>query len=185
MVNKTMVFDLSQKVNVLIIGVVSSLLLLFMIYVAFAQFFLDYIEGVVDPDLNLSFLIIGMLFVSIFSSVIVSFVVVKNVKVISIIYASLLAYFVHFFLIIVVSYVSLFSFYPEAFEGLTGLDYLFVFPMTIVYFSIYVLDQFIYLFFISVIIYYIFFVIFLDRFYVPKKIRVKKTTNTKLNKRFM
>lgn len=182
-----MAFDFTQKLNVLIIGIVSSILLLFMIYVAFAQFFLKYIEGTVAPDFYLAFLIIGMLFISIFSSVITSFLTVKNVKLKSIIYSSLLAYLIHFLLIISISYISLFAYYPEVFSGLSGSDYFFVFPMVIVYFTIYVLEQFIYLFFISVITYYIFFVIFLDRLYVEKskKYKKSKTTKKELNKRWM
>lgn len=160
-----------QIITIFIFGILGSLTAMMMIYVALAQIFLDYVLGNIDPDLNIAFLIIGLLFITFISSIIVSFLVVGDISTKSVSLSSLYSYLLTLAILIFVSILSLVKYYPSVFEGLEGFEYFGIIPMSIVYFAIFVLEQFFYLFLITVLIYYIFFVIFLVKLYNPKKLK--------------
>jgi len=151
-------------------GTIGSLGIMLMIYVAFAQVFVDYIEGIIEPDYILSFLILGTFFISMLSSIGVSFLVGGDIRRKSIVYATILSYLSTLGILILISYISLFYLYPEVFDGLSGFDYFFVFPLTIVYFALYVLNNFFMLNLISIIISQLLYLVFIILLYKEKEL---------------
>jgi len=151
--------------KVSIIGFFSSLMLMLMLYVALAQFFISYLEENLSSSLSTVFLILGLFFISLISSVFASYLLLPDVRLRSSFYSSILSYLFTFFTIVIISYISLFLYYPSVFDGLVGLEYVLVLPYTIVYFSVYVLPDFFYLFLIEIILYYLYFSMFFSSFY--------------------
>lgn len=168
-------------IKITVIGFVASLMVLMMIYVIFAQVFLNYIEGSIAEQFNLSIIIIGMFSISLISSVLVGYLLAgDDVEKRSILKASFVAYVFTILTIIGISYLALFLYYPSIFEGLFGFDYVSIVSVVIVYFTVYVLPQFYWLYILEVIFYYLYFIILLNIYY-----EYKEEKPVKRNARFM
>lgn len=157
-------------IKISLIGFFSSLMILMILYVIFAQIFINYIEGNISEQLNLSLIIIIMFSISLFSTIFVSYLIgSEDVKKSSIYKTSLLSYIFTIFTLIVLSYLALFLYYPNVFNGLYGFDYVLVAPLMLVYFTLYILPQFFWIYILEVIFYFLYFIIILNIFYEEKK----------------
>lgn len=156
-----------KKVNIFSIGLISSLLLLLMFYTMFAQLLVDFVIGELESNTVLFAIIIGLLLITSLVSITVGSLMIEDVKETVVIKASIMSLLLTFFVVFIVSYVSLIVLYPEIFLNVEGFEVILIFPQVIVYFGIYVLDQVYYLFILFSIIYFIFFVIFIELFFEP------------------
>jgi len=161
-------------IKISIIGFVSSLMILMIIYVIFAQVFINYIEGSVLDQYNLSIIIIGMFFISLLSSIFAGVLLSSDdINKLSMFKASFISYVFTLITIIFLSYISLFLYYPSVYNGLFGIDFVFIVSIVIVYFTVYILPQFFWLYIIEVIFYYLYFIILLNIFYEEKEEKPK------------
>lgn len=165
-----------QKLNIFAIGFISSLLILLMFYVLFAQVISDFVIGQLEGMSILFIIMMSLLLLTLFSSVIISFFMVKDIKRVSIAKASVMSLIVTLFVIIILSYVSLFILYPDIFRELENIGIILVFPQVILYFGVYVLNEIYALFILTLVIYFIVYIMFLEVFYEhePKKYVSKK-----------
>lgn len=165
-----------KKINIFMIGLVSSLLFLLMFYVLFAQILVDFVIGNLEDNTVLYIIILGLLLITFFMSIITGFFIVKDVQGSSVIKASIMSIILTLFVMIIVSYGALFILYPEVFRNLQDLEIILVFPQVFLTFGIYVLGEIYVLFILVLIIYFLLFVIFLDIFYkyIPAKYVRKK-----------
>lgn len=161
-----------KLIQVFVMGAIGSFMVLLMIFVAFAQFFLSSIEGTLTDQFNLAFIILGMSFISLISSIIVSGLVIDTVRRRSIVWASFFSFICTETLIAVVSLVAIFFTYPHVFNGIEGIEYLLVIPVCIVYFVVYLIN-YIAFFALIVISYFFFFCIFLNKLYVEREVKKK------------
>ena len=166
-----------KKINIFMIGFVASLMFLLMFYVLFAQILSDFVIGNVEDNSVLFAIILGLLLITFFVSIIVGGMIIKGIKQTSIIKASIMSILLTLFIIIIISYIGLFVLFPQVFRELQDIEIILIFPQVIVYFGIYVLGQVYALFILTLIIYFLLFVSFLDVFYqyAPKKYVSKKT----------
>jgi hypothetical protein len=162
---------------VVVVGGVGSIMVILMIYVAFAQFFLSNIEGNIPKQYNLSFLILGLFFISLLSTIIVSLLITQDVQRSSVLYCGISATVLTIITMMVISYISLFIYYPSVFEGLAGFEYVMVLPLILVYFAIYLLPAFFYLFIIQVVVFYVYFTVFFEKYYKEKEKEKRRQGN--------
>lgn len=165
---------IKQKITILGVGFLASLLLLLIIYVMFAQVIVDFLINSIDNQIILSLIILGLLMLSFVISLIVGFLITDDIRKTSILKASIMSFLVNFIIILVISYVSLIIFYPNVFSEVSGLEIILIFPQVIIYFSIYILIHPFYLFIISSFVYFIIFIIFLEIYYESKALRKKE-----------
>lgn len=166
-----MKIPIKQKITILGVGFLASLLLLLIIYVLFAQVIVDYLINSLDNLIILSLIILGLLMLSFIISLVVGFLITDNIKETSVLKASVMSFLVNFFLIVIISYISMFIFYPNVFSEVSGLETLLIFPQVIIYFSIYILSHPFYLFIVSSFVYFIIFIIFLEIYHERKPLR--------------
>ncbi|MCP4651528.1 MAG: hypothetical protein GY853_15810 [PVC group bacterium] len=159
---------ISERINILAIGIVATLLLFFIIQTAFARVLVDLFIGYLGNDMMLFLIIIGFESIVFFVSLAVGILVSEDIKKISVLKASLMAFILNLIFLMILSYISMFIMYPDIFSELQGPEVIIAFPTVMVYFSIYVLGQVFYLFVISIVSYYIFFTIFIGVFYQYK-----------------
>jgi len=168
--------SIKTKAIILLMGILSSLIIFLMLQVVFAQFFIDALS-----DLNTSgalmVIILGLLMISFIVSILVSQWITSNVKTTTIVKASAMAYLCNLFLIIIISYVSMFLYDKSVFQDVNDITMIFIFPQVIVYFAIYVLGSVFYLFMLSFIIYFSFYLFFLEKFYEYKPNEPYKQNN--------
>ena len=99
----------------------------------------------------------------------VGFLVVKDTKEITILKASILSLLLLFLTLIIVSYVFLLTLAPQIFSQVDSYEIIIIFPQVMVYFGVYVLGNIFMLFIMSIVIYYIYFLVFIEVFYEYKK----------------
>ena len=163
--------DLNKKVSIVILGLMISVMVFFIIYVAFAQFLSDFIIENFDDVTNLSILVLGLLFISFISSIAVGILICTDLKKSVVLKASIMAFCINFLILILISYISMFVLYPWIFENIIGFQIILIFPQVIIYFGIYVMQNIFYMFILSQFIYFIIFVIFLEKFHQYRKIK--------------
>lgn len=143
------------------LGSISTLLILLMTEVMFAQFLTNMLIGNINDNLTLLIIIIGLLLMTVTISAIISYVITTDIAVKTIrntIFMSLMCLIIFLFAI---CNITLFLNYRHVYDNLRGLDVFFVFPEVLVLFSIYVLNDVFSLFVIVIIIYYLMFIFFL------------------------
>lgn len=161
--------ELDDKLNIFFLGNVLTWLLFFIFQPLFAQMIIDYTVNNLSNVEIIFLIILGLELVSLTISVIIGILITEGIRTTSVLSASIMAYLLTLFIWIVISYIGLFIFYPGIFEEVSGIEIIFVIPQVIVDFSIYVLNDVIWLFIFSQITYFILFIIFLEIFYVSKK----------------
>lgn len=172
-----MKLEIKKILSIIGLGFISSLLVLLILEVVFAQVLVDFIISNVDNQLILSLIVLGLLLFTFIVSIVIGFLVSSEIKKIVIIKASIMAFIINFIIINIISYVSMWIFYPEVFSEVSGLEVFLIFPQVILYFSMYMLSHPFYLFILSSLIYFIVYVIFLEQYYEQKplkKIHYKK-----------
>lgn len=158
--------DIKTKLNIIGVGILSSMLTFFIIYTLSARVLtLTILDSLENDTTLLLFIILSLEFIAFISSIAVSFLLTSDIPNKYVIAASLIAYLCNLAFLVGISYASLFFLHPEIFQGLSGIEILIVFPTVLIYFSIFVLGHPIYLIILSIVSYYVFFIVFLERFY--------------------
>jgi len=154
------------KLNILGIGILVSFLLFYVVYTLLARILsitvlLDLLDA---TNTALMILVISLFGISIGMSVFVSVLFSDDLPSRSVVLKSILMSFVlNFVLILGLSYVILYIVSPVLFSQVSGIEIFYVFPKVIIYFSIF-LGHPLYLGVLSILIYYISFIFFLDHF---------------------
>jgi len=173
-VEKMSRIDIGTKINIFLVGSVASVLLFFLFEVIFARTLMDTVIGQYDDYTILFLIILGLQLISLIVPTFVSLWITENVSKSSIYIATFLAFLTNIVFLIGVSYVSLFILYPQVFDVVEGFEIILVLPSVLVYFGIYVLGNVFVLFIVSVVSYYIFYLIFLEKFYKYKAPGLRK-----------
>ena len=164
---------LKETINILGTGVGSSLLVFLIIQIGFAQTLVDYVLDNINDDFALSLVIFGLLFISFIASIITSILLTEFVSELTVLFASFLAFYFAFIGLIVLSYSFMFLEFRYVFSEVHGFEILLIFPQVIIAFAIYGFgNNIIMLFVLSMFSYYLFFILFLDKFYIVK-VKVK------------
>ncbi|MHA1502434.1 MAG: hypothetical protein ACTSSB_11340 [Candidatus Heimdallarchaeota archaeon] len=169
---------IKEKVNVLIVGILVSVLFFFMIEVLFAFIIKNTVMGVLDNGIVLMLIILGLELLIFPIGIVVGIMMTQKTKLKSVLKASLMAFICNLLFLIFISYISLFIAYPEVFSEVSGVEIILIVPQVLVYFGIYILNNVILLFIFSVVSYFIFYIIFLDVFHEYKNYKTQKNYNS-------
>ena len=157
--------SIKQKVSIVGLGSISTLLILLMMEVMFAQFLTNTLIGNINDNLMLLIVIIGLFLLTIVIAFIVGYFVTEGISIKSVQNASILSLMCLLLFLFGVANGSLFIFYRDVYSEVSGFEILWIFPQVLVYFSIYVLGDVFSLFILEIIIYYLFFIVFLEKLY--------------------
>lgn len=163
-----MYISLKQKISVVGLGSVSTLLILLMTEVMFAQFLTNTLIGNINDNLMLLIIILGLFLLTIVIAFIVGYFISQDIALKSVRNASIMSLMCLLLFLFVVANGSLFIFYRDVYQNIFGFEIIWIFPQVLVYFSIYILGDVFNLFLLQIIIYYVFFVIFLEKLYQLK-----------------
>jgi len=166
--------NIGTKINIFLVGSIASVLLFFLLEVVFARTLIATVIGQYDDYTILFLIILGLQLISMIIPIFVSLWITENVRKSSIYKATFLALLTNIVFLIGVSYISLFILYPQVFSGVEGLEIVLVLPSVLVYFGLYILGNVFALFIVSVISYYFFYLIFLEKFYQYKSPSLRK-----------
>ena len=136
-----------------------------LIYTLFARVLVLTILEKGAPDFTILFLIISLELISFISSVFISIWRVDDLPDSIVLSTALVAFVINLFIIAGISYGFLYILYPEVFSEVHNFEIIYIFPSVLLYFSVYVLGNPMFLFIISIINYYVLFIIFLEIFY--------------------
>ena len=157
--------SIKQKVSIVGLGSISTLLILLMTEVMFAQILTDTLIGNINDNLMLLIVIIGLFLLTIVIAFILGYFITKGISIKSVQNASILSLMCLLLFLFGVANGSLFIFYRDVYSEVSGFEILWIFPQVLVYFSIYVLGDVFSLFILEIIIYYLFFIVFLEKLY--------------------
>ena len=157
--------NLYRMLGIVGTGIIVSMLFILMIYLAYAQFLLDFVLNNLSNSTNILVIILGLFGITIVVSLISGFLINKEMKNIVIFKASILSLLTTVFILFIISYVAAFLQYRFVFEELQIWEIILVFPQILVYFAIYTLDNFFMLFVLFNFIYFIIYSIFLQAFH--------------------
>ena len=164
--------SLKQKISIIGLGSISTLLILLMLEVAFAQFLTNTLIGNINDNVMLLVIIVGLLIFTMIIAFIVGFFVTQDIALKSVRNASIMSLLCLVFMLFAMCNIVLYLNYREIYDNVIGFEIFWVFPQVLVYFSIYILGDVFSLFILEIIIYYLFFVFFLDKLYISKKVDV-------------
>ena len=165
---ENMDISIRRKINIIVIGCISTLLILLMIEVFFAQILTDIIIGNISDNLILLIIISGLFFFTIIISIVVGFFITGDITKMGVYKASLMSLGCLLLFLFIITNGSLLIFYKQVYSKIHGFQVLGISPQVLVYFSIYILEDVFNLFILTIIIYYLFFIIFLEKFYEVK-----------------
>ena len=157
--------SLSEKLNIFVVGMLASILMYFVFQTFFASVIVDLFLGNFDDEFILFLIILGFELVALIISIVVSVLVSDDIKRSSVIKAASFAYLFNLVFLIAISYLFLFILYPVVFSEVSGPEIILIFPSVMMDFAIYVLGHPAYFFILSIISYYIFFILLIDKFY--------------------
>jgi len=158
--------EVSKILSVLVVGIISTLLIFFILQVAFARFLVDFVIENLGNEFILAMIIIGFESIVLIVALAVSLWLADEIRTISVLKSSLMAFLVNLIFLFTLSYIMMFILYPEVFSNIQNpIEMVVIFPTILIYFSIYVLGEVLHLFILSIISYYIFYVVFLNVFY--------------------
>jgi len=163
-----MYISLKQKISIVGLGSISTLLILLMTEVAFAQFLTNTLIGNINDNLMLLIIILGLFLLTIVIAFIVGYFITEDIVLKSVVKASIMSLLCLVLFLFVVANGSLFILYRDVYSRIYGFEIIWVFPQVLVLFSIYVLDDVFNLFLLEIIIYYCFFIFFLEKLYVKR-----------------
>ncbi len=171
---KKMDISLKQKISIIGLGSISTLLVLLMLEVMMAQIITNTILNNINDNLMLLIIIIGLFLMTIVIAFIVGYSITQDIALKSVRNASTMSLMCLLLFLFIVSNGSLLIFYRNVYQNIFGFQILLVFPQVLVYFSIYVLNDVFNLFILTIVVYYVFFVIFLEKLY---QLRFKEVKN--------
>lgn len=157
--------ETGKKAQIFIMGFFISLIVLLMVWGAFARFINDYIVDLFSGNNVLLLIILGLQLISLGVAVGVGILLTDDVSKKSVLKASLMSFILTLAIIIGISYFVLAILYPEIFSEVKGFEFIGIFPSVIMYFSIYVLKNPFTVYILTILIYYLLFVVFLEDFY--------------------
>lgn len=160
--------SLKQKVSIIGLGSISTLLILLMAEVLMAQIITDTILNNISDNLMLLIIIIGLFLLTIVIAFIVGYFISQDITLKSVRNASIMSVACLFLFLFIVSNGSLFVLYRNVYSKIYGFEIIWIFPQVLVYFSIYVLNDVFNLFILTIVVYYVFFVFFLEKLYQLK-----------------
>ena len=167
--NQTKAINIISSV---IIGSIISVLIFFMIQVLYAQILVDYIiQFLENQDVFFTIILIFSFgeIIALIISIIVSMIILRKVVRIQVFKAILFAFLINILFWFILSFLSLWFYYPEVFSEIVGYEIIFISPLLIVYFGIYILDNITLVWIFTQITYFILFGIFMNVFYVEKR----------------
>lgn len=169
------IMNQTKAINIIssvIIGSIISILIFFMIQVLYAQILVDYIIQFLENQ-DVFFIIIFIFsfgeIIALIISIIVSMIILRKVVRIQVFKAILFAFMINILLWFGLSFLSLWFLYPEIFSEIIGYEIIFISPLLIVYFGIYILENITLVWIFTQISYFILFGIFMNLFYVKKR----------------
>lgn len=160
-----MEISLKKKISIVGLGSVSTLFILLMVEVMFAQFLTNTLIGNISDNLMLLIIILGLFLFTIIIAFIVGYFITGDIKLKSVRNASIMSLGCLLLFLFAVANGSLFIFYRNVYQNIFGFEIIWIFPQVLVYFSIYILGDVFNLFLLQIIVYYVFFVIFLEKLY--------------------
>ncbi len=159
---------IKRKINIIGIGSLSTLLILLMAEVLFAQILTDTILNSINDNIMLLIIMMGMFLFTIIISIIVGYFITQDITRKSVLKTTIMSFLCLLLSLFVISNVSLFIAYRSVYSEIHGFEILFIFPQVLIYFSIYILGDVFSLFIFEIIVYYVFFIFFLEKFYKVK-----------------
>ncbi len=160
--------SIKQKASIVGLGSVSTLLVLLMTEVFFAQLLTNFLINNIGDNLMLLIIIIGLVLLTIVVAFIVGYFVTGDIALKSVRNASILSLACLFLFLFVVCNGFLYWVYPHVYNQIYSFEILIIFPQVLVYFSIYILDSIFSLFVMIIVVYYVLFVFFLEKLYIEK-----------------
>lgn len=157
--------ETEKKAKIFILGTFISLLVSLMVWSAVARVINDLVVDLFSGNNVLLIIILGLELIFLGVAIAIGLLLTEDVSKITVLKASLMAFVLTFAIIIGISYLSLAIFYPEIFTDIKGIEFVLVFPSIIMYFSIYVLNHPFAIYILTILIYYLLFIIFLEEFY--------------------
>ena len=166
--------ETEAKVKIFILGLFVSFLVILMLWAFLARVLYDFALDLLGGNDILLLIILGLFGISLFASTVVGIILTEDMSRKSVFRASGVALVICFVIIIIISYGFVLVLYPVAFSELIGIDVVLAFPSVIAYFSLYVLNDVFTIYILTIIIYYVLFIVLLESFYVYSP-RYKKT----------
>lgn len=160
--------SIKRMISIMGIGSISTLLILLMLEVAFAQILTNTLIGNISDNLMLLIIIIGLFLFTVIIAFIVGYFITGDITRKSVYKSSIMSLMCLILFLFVVSNVSLFILYRSVYSKVSGFEILWIFPQVLVYFAIYVLGDVFSLFILEIIVYYCFFIVFLEKLYQVK-----------------
>jgi len=163
--------DMRNKINIIGIGSISTLLILLMIETLFFQIISDTLINNINDNLMLLIIVVGLFIFTIIISIIVGYFVTQDISRGSVFRASIMSLECLIMFLFIVSNISLFFTYRNMYSGLTGNRSFLIlplFPQVLINFGIYILSEIFYLFILIIVVYYLFFVLFLEKLFITK-----------------
>jgi len=160
-----------QKISIVGLGSVSTLLILLMLEVMFAQIITNTILNNISDNLMLLIIIIGLFLLTIVIAFIVGYFITQDIALKSVRNASILSLACLLLFLFITCNISLFILHENVYSKVYGFDILWIFPEVLVYFSIYILGDVFNLFILTIVVYYLFFIIFLEKLYIKKEVK--------------
>jgi len=161
--------SLNRKISIVGLGSISTLLVLLMSEVLFAQILTNTILNNISDNLMLLIIIIGLFLMTILIAFIVGYFISQDIALKSVRNSSIMSLGCLLFFLFIVSNVSLFVLYRDVYSKIYGFDIIGIFPQVLVYFSIYILEDVFNLFILTIVVYYVIFVVFLEKLYKKKR----------------
>lgn len=158
--------ETESKVKIFILGLFVSFLVVLMFWSAYARIINDFALDLLVGNDILLLIIIGLFGISLFASTVVGIMLTEDMSRKSVFRASGVALVICFVIIIIISYGFVLVLYPVAFSELIGIDVVLAFPSVIAYFSLYVLNDVFTIYILTIVIYYVLFIMLLESFYV-------------------
>lgn len=158
--------DGKTKLKIFVMGFLFSLLGVLMLWALLARVINDLIvENISNANHILLIIILGLFGITFAVSIVFGILLTEDIDKRSVLAASGVAILPTFIVILGLSYFGLALVYPEIYSELQGLELLLAFPSVLVYFSIYVMQNYFLIYLITIVIYYLFFLVFLETFY--------------------
>ena len=155
---------MKKKINIVGIGIIASIMLFLVVYTVFARaLVITFFEN--GNNIGLLFMVISLELITFISSMFVSLWQTDDLPDRLVLKTAGVSFGVNLIVLCVLSYGTLLILYPGIFENLEFYEYPLVFPTVLLDFSIYVLGHPIYLFILSIITYFLLFIIFIEYYY--------------------
>jgi hypothetical protein len=155
-----------DKLKILAIGALSSCLIFFVIFTFYGDILTSYVlSSSMSDQVIFTLLFIGLDLIALVASVIISFIIVRDVSLEAIVKAAILSLLISLFVTVLLSYILLLVFFPFVFKNITGFEIVLVWTQAFIYAGIYVFGSSIELFVISILIYYLAFIFLLEQFF--------------------